>query len=101
MSEPERQAHAAWAGPSGLRIERLAAPRGLATLALETAPAGEPLWFSPGQWADLCRACAELGPGWAVLPAAAARPGPVPGLPAAASPPLLPPPPEITPEGPE
>lgn len=102
MSEADREPHDPWTGPSGLRIERLAAPRGHATLALETAPAGEPLWFSPGQWADLCRACAELGPEWAVLPAG---PEAEATLPAAAAPPprapLLPAPPEITPEGPE
>lgn len=82
MSEPAREPYDAWAGPSGLRVERLAAPRGLATLALEPGPAGEPMWLTPAQWADLCDAARALGPEWAALPEpepeAAAEPGPLP-----------------------
>jgi len=82
MSEPDspaREAHEAWTGPSGLRIERLAAAGGYA-LVIETSPAGEPLWFTPAAWADLCTATAQLGPGFAAagpyeMAAPAARPG--------------------------
>jgi hypothetical protein len=65
---PAREPHQAWAGPSGLRIERLAQPAGGATLAMEPAPAGEPMWLTPAHWRDLCAAAAELGPDWAELP---------------------------------
>ena len=67
MSTPDQAR--AWSGPSGLRVECLAPagePRhGAATVAVEPSPGGEPLWFTPPQWADLCAACAELGPGFA------------------------------------
>lgn len=58
--------HEAWAGESGLRIERLARPHhGGYTLAMEPAAPGEPMWLTPGHWRDLCAAAAELGPDWA------------------------------------
>lgn len=73
MSTPDPAQHGAWAGPSGLRVERLdpaaARPAPAAAVAVEPGPAGEPLWFTAAQWADLCAACAELGPGFAPEPA--------------------------------
>ncbi len=68
MSEPDSASPGAWAGPSGLRVDRLAASspaRPAAAVAVEPAPAGEPLWLTPAQWRDLCAACAQLGPGFA------------------------------------
>jgi hypothetical protein len=74
--QPGREPHDAWAGPSGLRIERLAQPAGGATLAMEPAPAGEPMWLTPGHWRDLCAAAAALGPGWGELPGDGTPPPP-------------------------
>ncbi len=74
MSTPEP--HDAWTGPSGLRIETLAPggerPHRTAVIAVEATPAGEPAWFTPAQWRDLCAACAQLGPGYAPEEAGAA-----------------------------